>query len=115
MKRRVTLLLILAALVILAELRCTPRLGGRWGGVPFQTMGDASAWTVDVATGERGRGGWWTFRLYGEGGELLTIANAAIDAQAWLEFETAVPRLDWWLRYGIVGVIVEIAPERRGP
>lgn len=111
MKRRAALLLILAVLVVLAELRCTPQLGGHWGGIPYQTLGSAVAWTVDVATGARGQSGWATFRLYGEGGELLTTVNAAIDAQAWLEFETAVPRPDWWLRFGIVGVITEVTPD----
>lgn len=111
MKRRVAFLLILAVLVITAELRCTPKLGGQWAGIPFQTMGGPAAWTVDVATGARGRDGWWTYRLYGEGGEQLATVNAAIDAQAWLEFKTTIPRLDWWLRFGIVGAIEDIAPE----
>jgi hypothetical protein len=110
MKARILILLVLAALVILGELRCTPQLGGRWEGVPYQTMGSPDAWTVDVATGERGRDGWWTFRLYGEGGDLLATVNRAIDAQAWMEFETNVPRLDWWARYGIVGAVTNAAP-----
>jgi hypothetical protein len=108
--KRVSILLILAALVIVLEIQHTPRLGGQWGGIPYQVMGGDAAWTVDVATGERGQSGWTSFRLYGEGGELLAIVNRAVDAQTWLEFETAVPRPDWWLRFGIVGAVTTAAP-----